>query len=173
MIDVVKCMVDEEIKEKGKSLGFSNVICGKCIIIKEGETEEQNRKYVSDGQNDILMNPELKSLGDKVHYRKSGLNQVLVNLAVKNDVAIGFGFSFVLNSNGVERAKILGRMKQNVRICRKSGAKMVVCSYANSVKEMRGSKDLLAFAKIIGMEPGESKIALNWKKREKKVRFVN
>ncbi len=172
MIDVVKCVADKNVKEQGKVLGFSDVLCGKCVKISEGGTEEQNRKYVSDAQNDILMNPELKSLGDKIHYRKSGLNQVLAKLATKNDVAIGFGFSFVLNSKSVERAKMIGRMKQNVRICKKAGAKMVVCSYGGNVKEMRGARDLLAFARIIGMEPGEAKNSLNWKRREKKVRLA-
>ena len=97
---------------------------------------------------------------------------MLAKLAEKNDVAIGFGFSFVLNANGIERGKIIGRMKQNVRICRKSKTKIVVCSYANNVKEMRGAKDLLAFARVIGMTPGEAKKSLNWKKREKKVKVL-
>lgn len=169
MIDIVRCKVDEKIKSHGKKLGFSRVITCGDLRICEGGTEEQNRKYVSDKQNDVLMNPELKSLGDKVHYRKSGLNQVLAKLAAKNDVAIGFGFSYVLNSKGVERAKIIGRMKQNVRICRKAGAKMVVCSYGSNVKEMRGAKDLLAFARLLGMTGTEVKHCLDWKRREKKV----
>lgn len=169
MIDIIKCKLNKDFIGYGKKLGFSNVL---NLKIREGGSDEANRKYVSDTQNDVLMNPELKSVEDKVHFRRSGLNQVLAKLAEKNDVAIGFGFSFVLNAKGVERGKVIGRMKQNVRICRKSKTKMVVCSYANNVKEMRGAKDLLAFARVIGMTPGEAKKALNWKKREKKVKVV-
>jgi RNase P/RNase MRP subunit p30 len=172
MIDIVRCEVDEEIKSQGKKLGFSKVLNCKDLKICEGGTENKNRNYVSNKQNDVLMNPELKSLKDKVHYRVSGLNQVLAKLALTNDVAIGFGFSFVLNSIGVERARILGRMRQNVRICQKIGTKMLVCSYANNVKEMRGSKDLLAFARLIGMEGTVAKVALNWKRNQKKVRLA-
>jgi ribonuclease P/MRP protein subunit RPP1 len=164
--------VDEKIKSQGKKLGFSNVLTSGNLKICEGGTEDKNRNYVNNKQNDVLMNPELKSLGDKVHYRVSGLNQVFAKLALKNDVAIGFGFSFVLNASGVERARILGRMKQNVRICSKVGTKMIVCSYANNLKEMRGAKDLLAFARVIGMSGDEAKKALNWKPDEKKVRTL-
>ncbi len=172
MIDIVNFKVDEKVKTYGKKLGFSNVLSNQELILKEGGSEDQNRKFVSNKQINVLMDPELKSLGDKVHYRVSGLNQVLAKLAKTNDVAIGFGFSFVLNANGVERARILGRMRQNVKICSKVGTKMVVCSYANNLKEMRGAKDLLAFARLIGMSGDESKNALNWKPNEKKVRVV-
>tara|TARA_Y100000310_G_C20374714_1_gene665170 strand:+ start:254 stop:775 length:522 start_codon:yes stop_codon:yes gene_type:complete len=172
MIDVVKCGVNENVNAYGKELGFSRMVCGKCVEIKEGGSDEQNRKFVSDKRNDILMNPELKCVGDKVHYRRSGLNQVLAKLAVKNDVAIGFGFGFVLDAVGWERGRILGRMKQNVRICRKAGVKMVVCSYAGGVKGMRGAKDLVAFARVLGMDGDEAKKALNWKRNEKSVRVV-
>ena len=169
MFDIVRCKINEDCSDKAKELGFSKLL---NLKVKEGGSEDQNRKYTSDKQNDVLMNPELKSIGDKVHYRKSGLNQVLAKLAKQNDVAIGFGFSFILNLEGVQLGQMIGRMKQNVRICRKSKTKMVVCSYANNVKEMRGAKDLLAFANVIGMTPGEAKQALNWKKDEKKVRGV-
>tara|TARA_Y100000310_G_scaffold345757_1_gene469339 strand:+ start:865 stop:1389 length:525 start_codon:yes stop_codon:yes gene_type:complete len=168
MIDVVRFVVDSRDETYGKKLGFSNVICGKCVKIVEGNSDDKNRKAVSNGANDILMNPEMKCLGDKVHYRVSGLNQVLAKLAKKNDVAVGFGFSFVLNSKGKERARVIGKMKQNVRICRKTGVKMVVCSYANNIKEMRGAKDLIAFARVIGMNGGEAKKALSWSRSRRK-----
>ncbi len=172
MIDIVKFKLDEETRLRGEKLGFSNVIDSKDIKVKIGSTDLQNRKHLSDANNDVLMNPELENDRDKVHFRKSGLNQVLAKLAKENDVGIGFGFSFILNLNGVERARMIGRMRQNVRICRKFGTKMIVCSYAENIKEMREAKDLLAFAKVIGMTPGEAKEALNWKRRLEKVRVV-
>jgi len=170
MIDIVKIVPDKLMLAYGKEFGFSSVIGSKNIVIKQGGSEQQNRGNVSDKNVDILMNPELKSYKDKLHYRNSGLNHILAKIATDNDVAIGFGFSYLLNSNNVERARIIGRMKQNVRICRKSKTKMVVCSYASSPQEMRGAKDLLAFARVLGMTGGEAKKALNWKRREKKVR---
>ena len=78
-----------------------------------------------------------------------------------------------MNGDEFEKAGIIGRMEQNVRICRKANVKMVVCSYASNVKEMRGAKDLQAFARIIGMTGKEAKNALNWKRREKKVVFLD
>jgi ribonuclease P/MRP protein subunit RPP1 len=165
-------VVDEKISAYAKELGFSKVLGKKKILIKEGGTDQNNRMVVSDKSHDILMNPELKSIKDKIHYRNSGINQVLAKLAKKNEVAIGFGFSFLLTKYYEERARMLGRMKQNVRICRKFKVKMVVCSYAKDVKEMRGAKDLLAFARVIGMDGGEAKKALNWSRNAKKVVLI-
>lgn len=172
MIDIVKREADKIINAHGKELGFSDVLDKKKIRIKEGGSEEQNRNSVEDKSVDVLMNPELNSPYDKIHYRKSGLNQILAKIAKENDVAIGFGFSCLLNTTPVKRAMIIGRMKQNVRICRKAGTKMLVCSYANDLKELRGAKDLMAFARVIGMTGGEAKKALNWEKNRKKIRMV-
>ncbi len=169
MIDIVRCDADKRIQAYGKKLGFFEILDRKKITVKEGGSDDQNRKIVEDRNVDVLMNPELKSQNDKLHYRKSGLNQVLAKIAKENDVAVGFGFSFLLNADAVKRAMILGRMKQNVRICRKAGVKMVVCSYANNTAELRGAKDFLAFARVIGMSGGEAKKSLNWEREKKRV----
>src|SRR3989344_2945509 len=85
-----------------------------------------NRSAVENKSVDILINPERNSEEDFMHYRNSGLNQVLCKLAKKNDVAIGFNFNYVLNSEGILRSKILGRMMQNVKLCQKYKVKMVI-----------------------------------------------
>ncbi len=162
MIDIVKCEADKKIKAHGKELGFQDVLGKKEIVVREGSSEDQNRAHVSDRNIAVLMNPEAKSQIDKMHSRRSGLNQVLAKLAKENDVAIGFGFRCLLHADPITRAMILGRMKQNVKICRKAGTKMVVCSYAHDLKELRGAKDLVAFARVIGMTGGEAKKALHW-----------
>ncbi|MDP3916678.1 MAG: RNase P subunit p30 family protein [Nanoarchaeota archaeon] len=172
MIDIVRCVIDGKIKAHGIELGFSSTLSKKEINIKEGNTEDKNRNYFSDKSVDIVMNPEIKTDRDKIHYRKSGMNQVFAKLAKEKDIAVGFGFSFILNADSIKRSEILGKMRQNVRICRKAKCKMIVCSYANDYREMRGAKDLLSFARIIGMTPGEAKKALEWKRDKKKIRFV-
>jgi len=82
--------------------------------------------------------------------RRSGLNQVLCKLAAKNNVAIGFDFSYLLNSSGKERARILGRMSQNVRFCKKYKVKMVFSSFARNKYELRSENYLKIFSKILG-----------------------
>jgi len=172
MIDIVQCVVTEKIKGHGKALGFSKVISKPDVLIKEGGTDTQNRAFVSDPSIDILMNPELKQTKDTVHQRRSGLNHVLAKLAKRHHLAIGFGFASLLHTKDVARAQILGRMRQNVRICRQFKVPMVVCSYASNVKELRGAKDLLSFARLIGMNGSEAKQALHWKRPLKKIRIA-
>ena len=63
------------------------------------------------------------------------------------------------------RGQILGRMMQNVKICRKYKTKMIVFSFAENKKEMRDVKDLISFGRVIGMTPGEAKKSVEFKKK--------
>jgi RNase P/RNase MRP subunit p30 len=85
------------------------------------------------------------------------LNQVLCNLAKKNKVVIGFSFNEVLKSKDVERAKIIGRMQQNIKLCRKYKVDMIIASFATNKYEMRSLNDLKSFARVIGMNSQEVK----------------
>jgi len=110
------------------------------------------------------MSPEKVRGKDFMHYRDSGLNQVLCKLAKKNNVGIGFNFNDVLNSD--DRKNILGKMMQNVRLCRKFKVKMVLISGAQDEMEMRAPKDLISFGVTIGMTPGEAKKSLGFSKEK-------
>lgn len=122
----------------------------KDLIIVQGGDEKINRAALEDKKVDILLCPEKNSRRDLMFSRRSGLNQVLCKLAAKNDVAIGFDFSYLLNSSGKERAKILGRMKQNVRFCKKYKVKMVFSSFARTKYELRSTDFLKTFQRILG-----------------------
>ncbi len=85
----------------------------------------------------------------------------VARLAKKNDVAIGFSFNSVLNSSGMLRAQIIGRMQQNISLCRKYKNKTVIASFARNPYEMRAPGDLMAFFVAIGMHQKEAKDGLN------------
>ena len=72
---------------------------------------------------------------DSLHYRNSGFNNVLSQLAHDKNVDIGFSFSSILNSG--QRAKLMGRMSQNIRLCRKYEAGMKIASFAKTPYGMR------------------------------------
>lgn len=161
MIDIV-CFEDKELNKFGKKLGFSIFYNINDLNIKFVKNEDEIRKGVEKKSKvDIIVGVELISKKDSFHQRNSGLNQVICKLAKENNVAIGFSFSTVLNSK--KRALILGRMMQNVKLCRKYKVKIVCGSFAKNRKEMRDAKDLLSFCRVIGMDPGEAKKALNYK----------
>jgi RNase P/RNase MRP subunit p30 len=109
---------------------------------------------------DIIFELEEAQKHDYIHQRASGLNHVLCDLAKKNNVGIGFSFSSVLNSSGMLRAQIIGRMQQNISLCRKYKNKVIIASFARNPFEMRSPQDLMSFFVTIGMHQKEARDGL-------------
>lgn len=106
---------------------------------------------------DLVFELEQAQKHDFIHQRASGLNHILCRLAKQNNVAIGFSFNSVLNSEGMLRAQIIGRMQQNIVLCRKFKCKTVIASFARTPLEMRSPNDLISFFVTIGMHQKEAK----------------
>jgi len=101
-----------------------------------------------------------------MHQRDSGLNHVLCKLANKNKIAIGINFSDLLKEKHL--SKRIGRIMQNIKLCRKFKVNLVLASFAKDKHEQRNPKDLEIFAQTIGMTPFQAKTSLNFKKLEKR-----
>lgn len=121
------------------------------LVLVEGNTV--NRDILENKNIHILVSPESGIKKDSLHYRDSGLNQILCNLAKKNNITIAFSFNEFLNSDN--RPLLLGRIMQNVKLCRKFKVKMLVCSFARNKYELRSFDTLRALASVIGINPGE------------------
>ena len=126
-------------------------------IIVQGSSEEINRIAADDKRVSMLLSPERKMGKDSLHVRNSGLNHVLCDLAAKNDVAIGINFSHIRRLNGKDKALRLGKVMQNVMLCRKSGTPMVLASFG---KKPVSAYDLRSFAFSIGMATAQAKSSL-------------
>jgi len=120
----------------------------KELVVVQGGNDKINRLAVENRNVAVLLSPEKGKSKDFMFSRNSGLNQVLCKLAAKNHVSIGFNFSDILDSK--EKRKILGRMAQNVRLCKKYKVKMIFSSFARSKYELRSEAILASFAKILG-----------------------
>ena len=120
------------------------------------------RKLIETKKVNIIVDSELNSYKDNLNFRNSGLNQVICRLASKNNVSICFNFNSVLRSNSLNRAKILGRMMQNIKLCRKYKVKMILSSLAANEYELRSKDALKSFGIIIGMNPKEAKDAVEY-----------
>jgi len=128
------------------------------LTIVEG-SQKINRIVLENRKVDILLNPEKNILKDSLSHRNSGLNQVLCKLASKNDIAIGFSFNEILNSE--DTVKLIGRIKQNIKLSRKYNVKMVFASFTEDPFDMRSVKDLINIAMFLGMTPEEAKKSLS------------
>jgi ribonuclease P/MRP protein subunit RPP1 len=121
----------------------------KPIIILGGD-DKINRLALENKNVDILLSPERGRRKDYMFFRNAGLNQVLCKIAQKNNVAIGFNFSDILNASDKERPKILARMAQNVKLCKKYKVKMIFSTFATEKYELRNNENLTNFSCFLG-----------------------
>lgn len=97
---------------------------------------------------------------DYLSQRASGLNHITCEAASKNNVAIGFCYSSLLGK--IYHASLLiGRMMQNIRLCRKYKVKMIIGSFSEKPFEMRSPNDVMSLFTILGMDAKTAKDSLN------------
>lgn len=105
---------------------------------------------------------------DFMHHRGSGFNHVMARFAAEKGVHVGFSFRSILNSSPVQRAQVIGRLKQNIRLARKYKVNTIVASFAESPFEMRSPHDLMNLFTVFGMHPKEAKDSLSRAFRKEK-----
>lgn len=173
MIDVVmpKDKNDEEkFRLFAKSLGWNDIVFlysdkkSEAVLVepKQIQTLKKSKIVFCKGSRDaiersahVLFDFENEKREDFLHHRASGLNQVLCKLAKKNNVLVAFDFNAILTADDVIRARIIGRIKQNIKLCRKYGVSMLPLSFAKSPLQMRSVLDFRAFFLDLGMHPKE------------------
>jgi len=79
----------------------------------------------------------------------------MCRFARENNVAIAFPFCSLLNAK--MRARLVGRIKQNIMLCRKFKVTTVIASFAKNPYEMRSPKNLMSLFVTLGMHPKEAK----------------
>ncbi len=119
-------------------------------IIKSDSAKDRNN--IEERKADVIYEFETLSKKDSMHFRNSGINQVIAKLMKDKKVAYGLSFSLILNASGREKSVLLGRMMQNIRLCRKYKIPVVIASFARKPCEMRDYKDLTAFARTLGLQ---------------------
>ena len=127
------------------------------VIIKSTENDQQ---ILEKSNPDLIFGMELTAKRDYSHFRQSGLNQVLCRLANKKNIIFAMPLSIILKSE--DKPKILGRIMQNITLCRKFKANLAFCSFAENPYEMKSSNDLMSLAIALGMEYHEAKDALGF-----------
>ena len=115
-------------------------------IVFTSTSDELNRKVMEKEKIDILL---INQLGRKDYskQRNSGFNQVLAKIAKKKGITIGINLDEIIESNLQQRAKILARIKQNIKLCNKNKLKMKFIT----LKNPRDVYDLKALGLTLGM----------------------
>ncbi len=158
IVDVVAMKRSAEAEALGKKLGFQKILFSEdlqSITCVEGKNEIVNRRAVEDKKTQILLNPHQGQTADALHFRRSGVNHIVCALAYKNNVT----FAFTLDH--VQSPQEMGRVMQNIKLCRKYKVGMLFYSNAKTIDDMRGAQDMMALCRVLGMMPGEAKTALS------------
>jgi RNase P/RNase MRP subunit p30 len=71
---------------------------------------------------------------DKLYERDSGLNQVLCKIAKKNDIEFQIDFNEIKKTSGLDRARILSRIRQNLMLFKKFHNKFKVINFKKENK---------------------------------------
>ena len=95
-------------------------------VIVQAQNDEFNRKILENKDVDMVIGLESHNRKDRLKQRDSGLNEILCKLAKKNNVKIGLDISELKNKKGKEKAKILARIMQNIKLCKRTGAEIVI-----------------------------------------------
>ena len=135
---------------KGKNLSrIKKKDLGDNIVVAQGDgTEEVNKAILSNSNVDFIIDISSVKGKEHTHYRKSTLNQVLAKQALKSNIAYAVNFNRILNEK--ERIKLIGRIKQNIKIFQKFRVPITISSFATNTNELRNHSDLVSLAKTLG-----------------------
>ena len=138
-----KILIQEDDFDKARKLIHEN--SGKRIIFSS-EDEETSRKVLEKEDIETLL---LNQSGRKDYQkqRNSGFNHVIAKLAKKKGIVIGINLDELIKSSEKEKAAIIARVRQNIRICNKNKLKMKFI-YKN---QKRNLHDLIALGLVLGM----------------------
>jgi len=115
-------------------------------IIFSSDDDELNRKILEKENISILL---LSQAGRKDFHRQrnSGFNHIFAKLAKRNEVTIGINLDEIIFAEGKQKAWVIARIMQNIKICSKNRLKMKFVQG----KEERNIFDLRALGLVLGM----------------------
>ena len=96
----------------------------KKVVIETGD-DNFNRKIFEMNDVDMVVGLELKEI-DKLKQRDSGMNEVIAKLAKENNIMIGIDIDRIKKFDLVEKGKVLARIKQNINLCKRTGARIIL-----------------------------------------------
>lgn len=97
-----------------------------------------NKKILENKNIKLLLDPEPLE-EDFMKYKNSGLNQVLAKLAKKNSIGMGFSLERLSMLSKIEKARLFGKILQNIKLCNKYNLKYYIVNFNNDngVKDLR------------------------------------
>ena len=92
----------------------------------------------------IIYNNENEEEKDYIHQRRSGLNHVFLQEILEKNIKILAGTSQLRQKPLWEQERILGRIRQNIKLAKKKNVTYEIASLAEQPLDMRSAKDMQA-----------------------------
>ena len=128
---------------------IENNLKGKDVFIAI-KSSIKDKEIIEKSKIDMVFSFEESSRKDFIHQRASGVNHILCKSAKENNVIIGFSVKSILDAEN--KHEILGRMMQNIKLCKKFEVKIAIASFAENPFEMRGIHDLASLFSKLGVK---------------------
>ncbi len=130
------------------------------IVLVDGGDTKVNRLASECFEVDVLCNPEKDARKDFMKQKYSGIDHIMSKFMGERKIALEFSFSQVLNSYGMLRSQVMGRMRQNVVLARKYDVPVIITSAGVEREDLRSPRELVAFGKSLGMTGGEARASV-------------
>ena len=121
---------------------------GKIGVLGRGDAF--NRRVVETLKINYLFSPEGGTERDTLKQRDSGINHVVAREAAKNKIAMIIDFNDIFHLAGKKRAIRIGKIIQNIEICRKVGCDIKIIG-------RKDSNSLASFGFSLGMSSKQVK----------------
>ena len=124
----------------------------KKVIAVLGKDDAFNRRAIETLKINFLISPEYGEKKDTLKQTDSGLNHVITKIAKEKNISIVINMQEIMSMQDKKsKAKKLARIMQNIKICRKTGCKIKIASFASSPKEIISKHNRKAFGFSLGM----------------------
>ena len=134
----------------------------KSIIALQGGDDSFNRRAIETLKIDYLVMPEAHSKRDTLKQRDSGINHVVAKEAAKKKISLLINLSYLKSLDAKPQAKVLARVIQNIKICRKAKCGIKVASFAKNEKALVSVSDIKRFLSSLGMSSQQVQMAIDF-----------
>ena len=138
----------DELRRLVKKYGKADFITLKTNVY------EVKRAAVDKALVDVITSNEAGTVRSKRNYLFAGVDQVIAKACADNHVSVNVRFRDFLKAS--DKGLVLGRMRQNVKLCLKYGVPMIVSSGARKKSEAVPADNLISFAQFLGMNRNQA-----------------
>jgi RNase P/RNase MRP subunit p30 len=131
------------------------------LVLVDGRLEDVCREASESWDVDIIMNPELNDGKDLLKQGSGGLDDKTAAFMAERGIGYLVNADNLIDSSGPRRAKLLGRIMQNLRLARKAGVPVAFGCGQASPLHVRRPRDLAALALVLGLPRDEAENAVS------------